>query len=1210
MATRTLNVILSGDPAGLQRTFATATKSATAAKVGIAGAVLAAGALAKTLYDVGGEFDDAFDTIRIGTGATGKQLDGLKADFKGVISNVPADFDEAAEAISELNRRLGITGKPLRARARQFLELSRITGSDLPEDIRNVTRAFGDWEIAVGKQGKALDFLFRASQASGASVAELTENVVKFGAPLRQVGFTFNEAVAMFASFEKAGVNVTTMMPGLKQAMKTFFEANKDPKQGIIETFKGIEDGSIKASEALKIFGTRAGGDMIEAVEQGRFHLDRFTSQLATGKDTILGVGEETKDASERFKEFANRMKVLVEPAATAVFNAVGQFTEELTKLDFKSPISGAVAFGLAFGAVTVAVLAAQRALVATWATVAANPFSALILGAGLAVSALLVLGHSEEKNVHVYQRAKRALNNLAASTHAINQTRRDQKKAAQQVRAAEQHLTDVRRKFGPNSQQAIEAEAHLARVRQRLRDLNQKLRNQERKHGVERHAAAILIRGDSQALARQSERLREKQEEEVIQLKHLITNRKSLAKAGLDTKHITELIRKKQDELGGTTDKLNGKNRQLSEILIRAGREIGPKYASKLQTLIERTQKATRRTSDLGRWLDKLPPKKKIDVEVKIKVGGLNVGGGGQGGREGQTGDGWGLGPAINKGIERKVKRKVQDYADENPMAVLMASAGGGGSLGPHVPGAWQAFIPIAERFGLHLTSGYRPGSITSSGNASYHSMNRAGDFADGAASMLTFARFMAQAFGPVLRELIHTPLGFSIKDGRVVAPYAAAEHYDHVHVAYQQGGVVPGRGDGDKVPISFMAEPGERLFVLNRNASDALGALSTLNGTIPRFQKGGVVSGRVSWFNGPSPTTASGTPVAKPGLALNLHPGTDAGWDNPTTRGWMDAARAGNPVYGRTMIAGHSANLPIIDLGPDGETGRAIDVTEAGVRKLGFTPDNFPTDAIGKVRILGGGGAGGKGKKSRGGRAHVDKKTGGMQAPKAAAKGPNPPIKRLPIGPGSVPKSLQGLGGGITSLFATPGMTQQQKLEAADVALSIAETTSSTEDDRAVLKYQLGANQARKAKAQKEIARLNKRLKTERLTDKQRRQIEAKIARERAALGESQGAITAARQGIEGLEGEGEGEGEETEAQRAAREATERLTEALQEHKAAEEELAKEMKTNRQIAESSLGTSSAVAMRALADIISGQLGPRAYRRSQTAGSGSVGTY
>ncbi|HSC21792.1 MAG TPA: hypothetical protein VLC07_08685, partial [Solirubrobacterales bacterium] len=131
---------------------------------------------------------------------------------------------------------------------------------------------------------------------------------------------------------------------------------------------------------------------------------------------------------------------------------------------------------------------------------------------------------------------------------------------------------------------------------------------------------------------------------------------------------------------------------------------------------------------------------------------------------------------------------------------------------------------------------------------------------------------------------------------------------------------------------------------------------------GQIQALQKGGMtVTGKVSWFGGGA--TAGGSNTSQPGLALNLNPGTESGWNNATTRGWRDASLAGHPVYGQTTITGHTANLPITDMGPAASTGRAIDVTEGGVRKLGLSTSSFPTDAIGKVVIEGGGGSTAKG-------------------------------------------------------------------------------------------------------------------------------------------------------------------------------------------------------------------------------------------------------
>src|SRR5690606_3076636 len=145
------------------------------------------------LFKVGQTFDEAFDTIRVGTGATGDALDSLKDDFRAVVRDVPADFESASTAVADLNTRLGLTGAPLQDLAKQTLELTRITGGDRSWNVESVTRMFGDWGVEAGQMDESLDAVFRASQATGPSVDRLSQLMVKFGSPLRQLGFGFEE---------------------------------------------------------------------------------------------------------------------------------------------------------------------------------------------------------------------------------------------------------------------------------------------------------------------------------------------------------------------------------------------------------------------------------------------------------------------------------------------------------------------------------------------------------------------------------------------------------------------------------------------------------------------------------------------------------------------------------------------------------------------------------------------------------------------------------------------------------------------------------------------------------------------------------------------------------------------------------------------------------------------------------------------------------
>ena len=109
--------------------------------------------------------------------------------------------------------------------------------------------------------------------------------------------------------------------------------------------------------------------------------------------------------------------------------------------------------------------------------------------------------------------------------------------------------------------------------------------------------------------------------------------------------------------------------------------------------------------------------------------------------------------------------------------------------------------FASAASRFGLGISSGKNDHSkMTAAGFPSYHGSGEALDFSNGyeTPQEMAFARYMVATQGSRLAELIYTPLGFSIKDGKKVPPIAASAHHDHVHLAYDLGPPGVGAGDG----------------------------------------------------------------------------------------------------------------------------------------------------------------------------------------------------------------------------------------------------------------------------------------------------------------------------------------------------------------------------------------------------------------------------
>ncbi|UYL86320.1 tape measure protein [Microbacterium phage Jovita] len=139
-----------------------------------------------------------------------------------------------------------------------------------------------------------------------------------------------------------------------------------------------------------------------------------------------------------------------------------------------------------------------------------------------------------------------------------------------------------------------------------------------------------------------------------------------------------------------------------------------------------------------------------------------------------------------------------------------------------------WKAMWDVVKAGlpGAVMTSGYRsPGANASVGGAkgSYHTMGRAIDVVP--ASMKTF-NALAGMF-PNASELIYTPAGSrQLLNGKPFAGWSAAvkrQHYNHVHLAMANGGVLPGLMNGGTVTkpgYTVVGEQGPELLKLPAGA------------------------------------------------------------------------------------------------------------------------------------------------------------------------------------------------------------------------------------------------------------------------------------------------------------------------------------------------------------------------------------------------------
>lgn len=384
------------------------------------------------------EFDKGRDAVVKATGATGKAADNLTKSYTNVSKTVSGSFEDIGEALGEVNTRFGFTDEQLEETTRQFVKFADITGTDAKNAVRLVSRAMGDAGINAEDYSGVLDALAVAAQASGISIDKLTEYITKYGAPMRALGFDTNESIAIFSQWEQAGVNTEIAFSGMKNAISSWSKEGKNAKDEFKKTLEQIAaapDIASATTQAIEVFGKKAGPDLADAIQNGRFEYSRFLELIENSEGTVNATYDETQTAVDKTALALQNVKTTAaalvneyvekySPQIQAAINAVTQRIEKaVPKIEnavkwivknLPGIQAGVTAIGAAFGAwkvvgIVTAVTTALKGLTVAEAAaavkakllnvvMAANPIGLVVAAIAALVAGFVVLWNKSEK--------------------------------------------------------------------------------------------------------------------------------------------------------------------------------------------------------------------------------------------------------------------------------------------------------------------------------------------------------------------------------------------------------------------------------------------------------------------------------------------------------------------------------------------------------------------------------------------------------------------------------------------------------------------------------------------------------------------------------------------------------------------------------------------------------------------------------------------
>nr|WP_225582411.1 phage tail tape measure protein [Enterococcus faecalis] len=281
------------------------------------------------------EVDEGMDTVTAKTGATGKELEKLQESFKNVAANAPDSFEDVGIAVGEVNTRLGFTGEKLEKASDDFLKFATVNKTDVEGAIQLVTRAMGDAGIEADKYNQVLDYLTVAGQKSGISVDKLAENLAKYGAPMRALGIDTKNAIALFAGWEKAGVNTEIAFSGMKKAISNWGKEGKNSGEEFKKVMQQIKDAPDIASAttlAIEAFGSKAGPDLADAIKGGRFEVDEYVKALEEAGGALDQTFDDMQDPPDQAKVAMNNIKLILNDLGQTILGVLAPSLQNLTE--------------------------------------------------------------------------------------------------------------------------------------------------------------------------------------------------------------------------------------------------------------------------------------------------------------------------------------------------------------------------------------------------------------------------------------------------------------------------------------------------------------------------------------------------------------------------------------------------------------------------------------------------------------------------------------------------------------------------------------------------------------------------------------------------------------------------------------------------------------------------------------------------------------
>ena len=295
-------------------------------RLGGAGPLAIAGAAAAAAAAIGkftadsvklvAEVEDSMRQFQVETGASAAEAEAFGESLRELYRSNTDTLAQLTEAAETVTQRWGSLGDQTDEVTQGFLDFAKVTGQDTSQaisDVTDVMLAFGE---PLENAGGLMDALAAASQETGAPL-ETLQGALAEAAPLFEaLNMGMEESIAFLAGMEANGVTAETAVRGLRNIIERTVEPtelqaaaldtlgvnldgisdpNERARSALDQLMTLMGEGALSADEmaaAVEIMGSRAGVDMVRAMQDGGASVDELMAVIQNSEGTVNAASE------------------------------------------------------------------------------------------------------------------------------------------------------------------------------------------------------------------------------------------------------------------------------------------------------------------------------------------------------------------------------------------------------------------------------------------------------------------------------------------------------------------------------------------------------------------------------------------------------------------------------------------------------------------------------------------------------------------------------------------------------------------------------------------------------------------------------------------------------------------------------------------------------------------------------------------------------